>query len=101
MPQRRNAIKDLRKNRTRHLRNLDIKTELKKTIKKAVTGAANKDADNKALLNDIYQKFDKAAKRKVMHKRTAARRKAMYAKMLNAKPEAAKAETKKAAKKKA
>ena len=45
MPQRRNAIKDLRKNHTRHLQNLQIKTDLKKTVKKFTTAAADKKAD--------------------------------------------------------
>ena len=40
MPQRRNAIKELRKNHTRHMRNLDIKTDLKKTIKSFVSTTA-------------------------------------------------------------
>ena len=34
MPQRRTAIKDLRKAHTKHLHNLQIKTDLKKTVKK-------------------------------------------------------------------
>ncbi|MBU4333075.1 MAG: 30S ribosomal protein S20, partial [Candidatus Omnitrophica bacterium] len=34
MPQRRSGIKELRKNRTNRMHNLDIKTDLKKTIKK-------------------------------------------------------------------
>ena len=84
MPQRRNAIKDLRKNHTRHLRNLQIKTDLKKTVKKFTSAASAKNADAAQLLKDIYKKFDKAAKRNVMHKRTAARRKARFAKLLTA-----------------
>lgn len=82
MPQRRTAIKDLRKSHTRHLQNLQIKTDLKKTIKKFTTAAGEKQADTKELLKEIYKKFDKAAKRKVMHKKTAARRKSRFAKSL-------------------
>ena len=82
MPQRRTAIKDLRKAHTKHLHNLQIKTDLKKTIKKFVTAAADKKADAKDLLKEIYKKFDKAAKRNVMHKKTAARRKSRFAKSL-------------------
>ena len=84
MPQRRTAIKELRKNHTRRMQNLDIKTDLKKTVKKFLTATADKKADSKELLKDVYKKFDKAAKRKVLHKKTAARRKALFAKMLNA-----------------
>ena len=85
MPQRRTAIKDLRKAHTKHLHNLDIKTELKKTLKKFTVAVAEKKADAKDLLKDVYKKFDKAAKRNVMHKKTAARRKSRFARALAAK----------------
>ena len=85
MPQRRTAIKDLRKAHTKHLHNLQIKTDLKKAVKKFVTAAADKKADVKDLLKEIYKKFDKAAKRNVMHKKTAARRKSRFARSLAAK----------------
>ena len=82
MPQRRNAIKELRKNRTRHMQNLDIKSDLKKTLKTFVSAA--KADKNKAqdLLKTLYKKMDKAAKRNVLHKKTAARRKSRFAKLL-------------------
>ena len=82
MPQRRTAIKDLRKAHTKHLHNLQIKTDLKKTVKKFLTASTAKKEEAKELLKEIYQKFDKAAKRHVMHKRTAARRKSRFARAL-------------------
>ena len=82
MPQRRTAIKDLRKAHTKHLHNLQIKTDLKKTVKKFTTAVADKKADAKELLKAIHKKFDKAAKRNVMHKKTAARRKSRFARSL-------------------
>lgn len=85
MPQRRTAIKDLRKAHTKHLHNLQIRTDLKKTIKKFLTASAEKKADVKDLLKEVYKKFDKAAKRNVIHKKTAARRKSRFAKILAAK----------------
>ena len=84
MPQRRTAIKELRKNHTRRMQNLDIKTDLKKTVKKFVASTTAKKADSKDLLKEVYKKMDKAAKRNVMHKKTAARRKSRFAKLLNA-----------------
>lgn len=85
MPQRRNAIKDLRKNTARHLHNLQIKTDLKKAIKKFTIAAGAKKADAPALLKEIYKKFDKAAKHnRLLHKKTAARRKSRFAKLLAA-----------------
>jgi small subunit ribosomal protein S20 len=38
----------------------------------------------KDLLKELYKKMDKAAKRNVMHKKTAARRKSRFAKLLAA-----------------
>ncbi len=84
MPQRRNAIKETRKAHTRRMQNLDIKTDLKKTLKSFVVAVEGKQKDSKDLLKTLYKKFDKAAKRKVMHKKTAARRKSRFAKMLSA-----------------
>ena len=82
MPQRRTAIKDLRKAHTKHVHNLQIKTDLKKTVKKFTAAVTEKKADAKDLLKEIYKKFDKAAKRNIMHKKTAARRKSRYARSL-------------------
>jgi small subunit ribosomal protein S20 len=82
MPQRRTAIKEFRKNHTRHMHNLDIKTDLKKTLKAFVAKSQDKGADTKELLKTVYKKLDKAAKRNVMHKKTAARRKSRFARML-------------------
>ena len=84
MPQRRTGIKELRKNQTRHMHNLDIRTELKKTIKEFTTSASTKDAKGADLLKVVYKRLDKAAKRNIIHKKTAARRKAKFAKLLAA-----------------
>jgi small subunit ribosomal protein S20 len=84
MPQRRTAIKELRKNRTRHMHNQQIKTDLKKTVKQFTTATTEKKADATNLLKEVYKKFDKAAKRNVMHKKTAARRKSRFARSLAA-----------------
>ena len=89
MPQRRNAIKELRKNKKRRLHNLDIKTDLKKTVKK-FTAAVNADnmAEAQNTLKVLHKKFDKAAKRNLIHANTASRRKARYSRLLK-KPSAA------------
>ena len=81
MPQRRSGIKELRKNRTRHLHNLDIKTDLKKTIKKFLASVnENKLEEAKESLKTVYKKLDKAAKRNIIAKNTAARRKSRFSK---------------------
>jgi small subunit ribosomal protein S20 len=84
VPQRRTAIKELRKTQRRHMHNLDLKTDLKKTLKQFTVAATAKTADSKDLLKTVYKKLDKAAKRNIMHKRTAARRKAKFAKLIAA-----------------
>ena len=85
MPQRKTSVKDLKKNRTRQMHNLDIKSELRKTIKEFVATATTDVKAAEKLLPVVYKKIDKAAKRNIFHKKTAARRKARYAKLLVAK----------------
>ena len=83
MPQRKAGITELKKNRTRRLQNLDIKTDLKKTIKKYLVSIESKNTQEaKTNLALVYKKLDKASKRKIFHDNTAARRKARFSKML-------------------
>lgn len=83
MPQRRSGIKELRKNKRNHLHNLDIKTDLKKTVK-SYKSALSKDnkAEAEAKLKEAHKKIDKAAKRNLLHKNTAARKKSQLSKSL-------------------
>ena len=84
MPQRRTAIKALRINHTKRLSNLDIKTDIKKTVKKfrSLIVAKNK-AEAAKVLPILHKKFDKAAKRNVLHRNTAARRKSTFTRLLS------------------
>lgn len=85
MPQRKCAVKDLKQNRKHQMHNLDLKTDLKKTVKEFVE-AAKTDAQKAApLLCVLYKKIDKATKRNLFKKNTASRRKAYFAKLLTAK----------------
>ena len=84
MPQRRSAIKALRQNRTKQMHNLDIKTDLKKTIKKFLTSVDTKNKQEaQSDLRLVYKKLDKAIKRNIIKKNTVARRKTHFAKLLN------------------
>ncbi|HPB68356.1 MAG TPA: 30S ribosomal protein S20 [Candidatus Omnitrophota bacterium] len=84
MPQRRCAIKELRKSHKNRLRNLDVKTELKKTIKKFLGSvASNNKSEATTQLKSVYKKLDKAAKRNLIHKNTVARRKSRFSIMAN------------------
>ncbi len=83
MPQRKCAVKELRKNDHRQMHNLDIKTDLKKTIKKylGLVGQKNKEEATSAL-RIVYKKLDKAAKRNILPKNTASRRKSRFSRLL-------------------
>jgi len=82
LPQRRSGIKELRKSRKKKLHNLDIKTDLRKTIKTFLKSVKeNSAAEAKANLSILYKKLDKAAKRNIMNDNTASRRKSYYTKL--------------------
>ncbi len=76
MPRRRTSVKKTRVDKKRHLRNVKVKTDLKKSIKKFVsllTAKSNEDA--KTLLKKIYSQLDKAAKKNIIPTGLASRRK--------------------------
>jgi small subunit ribosomal protein S20 len=81
MPNRKAAVKRLRVDKKRHQRNLKIKTELKKSLKKlqALLTAKNS-AEAKASLAKVFSLLDKAAKKKILHQNTANRKKGRLAK---------------------
>ena len=83
MPQRRSGLKELRKNHTNRMHNLDIKTDIKKTVKKFKASVESKNLDEaKENLKTVYKKLDKAAKRNILNKNTVARRKSQLSKQL-------------------
>ncbi len=83
MPKRRAAVKRLRVDKKRRLHNLKIKNELKKTIKKFQAFLSAKNLNEaKALLGKVFSLLDKAAKKKVIHPRTASRKKSRLAKRI-------------------
>ena len=83
MPQRRAGIKDLRKNHTRRMHNLDIKTDLKKTTKKFLAFVEEKKIEEaQSTLRLLYKKLDKATKRNILHKNTASHRKSKFSRQL-------------------
>ena len=67
------------------MQNLDIKTDLRKTLKQFMTAVdAKNKADAQTLYKTLAKKFDKAAKRKIVHKNTASRRKSRFSKLVAA-----------------
>jgi len=83
MPRRRTSLKRNRADKKRHLRNLKIKQPLKKTLKKfqALLKAKNIN-EAKVLLAKVFSQLDKAAKKRIIHPRTADRKKSRLAKSL-------------------
>ncbi len=83
MPRRRTSVKQQRKDKTRHLHNLRVKQSLKKTLKKFQALISTQKLDEaKAFLGKVFSQLDKAAKKKVIHPKTACRNKSRLAKRL-------------------
>ncbi|MDP3142580.1 MAG: 30S ribosomal protein S20 [Candidatus Omnitrophota bacterium] len=81
MPQRRNAVKRLRQDKKRHARNLKLKINLKKTIKKFRSLLAGNNVDEaKKSFKELTGKLDRATSQKVIHKNTASRLKSRLSK---------------------
>ncbi len=84
MPRRRTSVKKTRADKKKHLRNLKIKQQLKKTIKKFQQLTSAKKLDEaKELLQKAFSELDKAAKKQVIHPATANRKKSRLAKQLS------------------
>jgi small subunit ribosomal protein S20 len=84
MPRRKTSVKQTRKDKKKHLRNLRAKLQLKKTIKKFQSLVAAKNlSEAKALLNKAFSLLDKAAKKNILHRGTSNRRKSRLARQLS------------------
>lgn len=83
MPRRRTSLKKSRQDKKRRLRNLKIKQQFKKTIKKfqALLSAKNID-EAKTLLSKVFSQLDKAAKKGIIHRNIANRKKSRLMKKL-------------------
>ena len=83
MPRRRSSIKRKRADKKRRLRNIKVKNQVKKTLKKfqALLNAKNVD-EATAFLEKVFSVLDKAAKKRIIHPRTASRKKSRLTKRL-------------------
>ncbi|MFH0918601.1 MAG: 30S ribosomal protein S20 [Candidatus Omnitrophota bacterium] len=84
MPRRRTSLKSNRANKRKHTRNLKVKGQLKKTVKKfqeLLTKETSGEA--KAFLAKVFSQLDKAAKKNIIHPATANRRKSRLMRRLN------------------
>jgi small subunit ribosomal protein S20 len=84
LPNIKSAIKRVRINKYKTLKNSMRKSALKKAIKKCKESIANNDAKAADILKIAFKTIDKSAAKNVLHKNTAARRKSKLAKALNA-----------------
>lgn len=84
MPRRKTSLKRKRADKKKHLRNLKIKQQLKKTIKKfqALLSAKNIN-EAKAVLGKVFSQLDKAAKKKVIRSSSASRKKSRLMKRVS------------------
>jgi small subunit ribosomal protein S20 len=78
------ALKRARQNEDRRLRNKSVKTSVKNIVKEVRLAASetSKEAGLKKL-DTAKSKIDKAAKKKVIHKKTASRKISRLSKLLN------------------
>ena len=76
MPNIKSVVKDVRKSRERHVRNVAAKSKIKTHVKKARTAieAGDAEAAQKAV-SEAVSVIDKAAGKGIIHKKAAARRK--------------------------
>ncbi len=84
MPRRRTSLKSNRANKRKHTRNLKVKTQLKKALKKFQELVIQKNAaEAKTFLAKVFSQLDKAAKKNIIHPATANRRKSRLMRRLN------------------
>ncbi len=82
MPNIKSAIKRVKVNAKKNLRNRMVKSSMKTTIKKFDTAVASDAKQAVVLLDASYSALDKAATKGVIHKNAANRKKARLAKRL-------------------
>ena len=81
MPQHKSAEKRVVTNEKRRKRNIAGKSDLRTRTKKV--GSAATAEERATAVKDAHSALDKAAKRGIIHKRTASRRKSRLAKQAN------------------
>jgi small subunit ribosomal protein S20 len=84
MPRRKTSLKSNRVNKRKHTRNLKVKGQLKKALKKFQELITQKNgAEAKTFLTKVFSQLDKAAKKNIIHPATANRKKSRLMRHLN------------------
>ena len=81
MPRHKSAAKRVVTNEKRRVRNAGVRAHVKTVVKKVRMETKKEGLD--ASLREAYKALDKAAKKGVLHPRTASRRKSRLAKFVN------------------
>lgn len=82
MPNIKSVMKDVKKSRLNHERNVSAKSKIKTLSKKTRIAIDNNAEDVNALMSESFSTIDKAVKRGIIHANQAARRKSRLAKKL-------------------
>lgn len=84
MPNIKSAIKRVKVNEGRRAQNISVKSDMRTAVKKVETLVVNNDVETaKSALITASKKLDKASRKGLIHKNTAARQKSRLAKKLN------------------
>jgi small subunit ribosomal protein S20 len=83
MPNIKSVMKDVKKSRQNHLRNVSAKSAMKTYVKKARTAIDTNSPDAKLHITQSISFIDKLAERGIIHKNAAARRKSRLMKRAN------------------
>src|SRR5438034_6674938 len=76
------ALKRVRQNERRRLRNRTVRSKVRTAVKTARTALAATDASARAAVNEAIRALDKAVTKGVVHRNTAARKKSALARRL-------------------
>ena len=82
MPHHKSAAKSIRQDKVRRIRNRKVKSQVRGSVKSVRTAETAEDAQAKLVM--ASSTIDKAVKKGIVHKRTAARKKSRLAKKANA-----------------
>ncbi len=84
MANHKSALKRAGQNERRRLRNKAVQTRVKNVVKEVRLAVAETDGDAAQQFNTAQSTIDKAAKKGVLHKKTASRKISRLAKQVNA-----------------
>ena len=76
------ALKRMRQNERRRLRNRTARSQVRTAVKSARTALATSGADVRTVVGDAIRALDKAVSKGVIHRNTAARKKSALARRL-------------------